>query len=143
MESYTKKQYKIKIDGREFPLAFPMKAYREMSNSIEGFDFGDVNKMVADPNKMMPALFILAKYGAILNGQKVDFDQDWIDLHTPVSTRKIIAIQLAIINTISENMDMESEEDEDLEREVDLVLQEIQKKSERINSPGGKSQPGD
>ena len=108
-----------------------------------GFDFGDVNKMVADPNKMMPALFILAKYGAILNGQKVDFDQDWIDLHTPVSTRKIIAIQLAIINTISENMDMESEEDEDLEREVDLVLQEIQKKSERINSPGGKSQPGD
>lgn len=143
MESYTKKQYKIKIGGREFPLAFPMKAYREMVNSIDGFDFSDINKMLSDPNKMMPMLFILAKYGAVLNGQKVDFDMDWMDLHTPVSTRKILAIQLAIMNTINEYMEMESEEDEDLDREVDLVLQEIQKKSKRISSPGEKSLPGD
>jgi len=142
MESYAKKQYKIKLDGREFPLAFPMKAYREIVNCIDGFDFGEVNKMMTDPNKMMQTFYILAKYGAIMNGQEVDFDQDWIDLHTPVGTRKILAIQLAIINTINANMEMESEEDEDLNREVDLVLQEIQKKSKVTSSHGEKSQPG-
>lgn len=143
MESYTKKQHKIKIGGREFLLAFPMKAYREMMNSIDGFDFSNINKMLSDPNKMMPMLYILAKYGALLNGDKLDFDLDWIEMHTQVSTRKILAIQLVIMNTINEHMEMEAEEDEDLNHEVDLVLQEIQKKSKTISSHGEKSQPGD
>ena len=138
MESYTKKQHRIKIGGREFLLAFPMKAYLEMSNSIEDFDLGDVNEMMKDPNKIMSMLFILAKYGALLNGEKVDFDQDWMDMHTPVSTRKIIAIQLVILNTITDYMEMETEEDEDLNREVDVVLREIQKKSQATKSPGEK-----
>lgn len=142
MESFEKKQHTIKIGGRNFRLAFPMKAYREMLNSIDGFDFSDVNKMLADVNKMMPMLFILAKYGALINGEQVDFDLDWIEMHTPVSTKKIIAIQLSILNTINDYMEMESEQDEDLNREVDIVLQEIQKKSKRISSHGEKSQPG-
>ena len=138
MENYVKKQHRIKIGGRDFNLAFPMKAYMEMSNSIDGFDFSDINKMMADPNKMMPMLFILAKYGALLNGEKVDFDLDWMDMHTPVTTRKIIAIQLSILNTITDYMEMETEEDEDLDREVDVVLREIQKKSQTSKSAGEK-----
>lgn len=143
MESYTKKQRMINIGGRAFPLAFPMKAYLEMINTIDGFDFSEVNKMISDPNKMMPMMFILAKYGAILNGAPLDVDLDWMEIHTPSSARKIIAIQLAVIKTINDWMEMETEEDEDLNREVDLVLRDLQKKSKRTSSPGGKSQPGD
>lgn len=143
MESYVKKQRTINIGGRSFPLAFPMKAYLEMINTIDGFDFSDVSRMISDPNKMMPMIYILAKYGAILNGEKLDVDLEWMEVHTPSSTRKIIAIQLAVMGTITDWMEMETEEDEDLSREVDVVLQDLQKKSKRISSPGEKSQPGD
>ena len=81
--------------------------------------------------------------GNRLNGEKLDVDQDWFALHTPANVRKLISLQLAVIETITDGMSMETEEDDDREREVDLVLQEIQKKSQTTDSPGEKSQPGD
>lgn len=139
----TKKQHMVKIAGRVFPLAFPLRAMLEMQNSIEGFNFNDIDKMVSNPNMLLPMLFILAENGALLNGEKLDVDQDWFSLHTPANVRKLISLQLAVIETITDGMMMETEEDEDREREVDLVLQEIQKKSQTTDSPGEKSHPGD
>lgn len=139
----TKKQHMVKIAGRVFPLAFPLRAMLEMQNSIEGFNFNDIDKMVSNPNMLLPMLFILAENGALLNGEKLDVDQDWFSLHTPANVRKLISLQLAVIETITDGMMMETEEEEDREREVDLVLQEIQKKSQTTDSPGEKLHPGD
>ena len=139
----TKKQHMVKTAGRVFPLAFPLRAMLEMQNSIEGFNFNDIDKMVSNPNMLLPMLFILAENGALLNGEKLDVDQDWFSLHTPANVRKLISLQLAVIETITDGMMMETEEEEDREREVDLVLQEIQKKSQTTDSHGEKSHPGD
>ena len=139
----TKKQHAVKIAGRMFPLAFPLRAMLEMQNSIEGFNFNDIDKMVSNPNMLLPMLYILAENGALLNGEKLDVNQDWFSLHTPANVRKLISLQLSVIETITDGMMMETEEDEDREREVDLVLQEIQKKSQTTDSPGEKSHPGD
>ena len=141
--NYTKKQHTVKIAGRVFHLAFPLRAMLEMQNRIEGFNFNEIDKMVARPDMLLPMLVILAENGALLNGEKLDVDQDWFSLHTPANVRKLIGLQLAVVETITDGMSMETEEDEDREREVDLVLQEIQKKRQTTDSPGEKSQPGD
>jgi len=144
MESnLTKKQHTVKIAGRVFPLAFPLRAMLEMQNRIEGFNFNDISKMVSKPEILLPMLLILAENGALLNGEKLDVDLDWITLHTPANLKKLISLQLAVIETITDGMSMETEEDDEREHEVDLVLQEIQKKSPTTDSPGEKSQPGD
>ena len=134
---------KIKIGGKVFPLAFPLKAMIEMQNAVEGFDLNDVSKSTKDFSTMMRMLWILADNGARLEGGKLEEDLEWFTLHTPVSTRKLLAIQIAVIDTVAEWMMMETEEEDEWDREVDVVLQEIQKKRQTTDSPGEKSQPGD
>ena len=134
---------KIKIGGKVFPLAFPLRAMIEMQNTVEGFDLNDVSKTTKDFSTLMRMLWILADNGARLEGRKLEEDLDWFTLNTPVNTRKLLAIQLAVINTVAEWMSMETEEEDEWDREVDVVLQEIQKKRQTTDSPGEKSQPGD
>jgi len=134
---------KIKIGGKVFPLAFPLRAMIEMQNTVEGFDLNDVSKTAKDFSTLMRMLWILADNGARLEGRKLEEDLDWFTLNTPVNTRKLLAIQLAVINTVAEWMSMETEDEDEWDREVDVVLQEIQKKRQTTDSPGEKSQPGD
>ena len=134
---------KIKIGGKVFPLAFPLRAMIEMQNTVEGFDLNDVSKTTKDFSTLMRMLWILADNGARLEGRKLEEDLDWFTLNTPVNTRKLLAIQLAVINTVAEWMSMETEDEDEWDREVDVVLQEIQKKRQTTDSPGEKSQPGD
>jgi hypothetical protein len=109
--------------------------------SIEGFNFNDIDKIVSTPKGMLDTLYILADTGERLSGRELDVDREWFALHTPANMRKIVSIQIIIIKTLTDGMSMEAEDDDD--KEVDVVLQEIQKKSEKTSSPGEKSQPGD
>lgn len=142
MESMAKKNT-LKIDGREFPLAFPLRTLIRLKNENPDFDISDIGKTAADPAGMVKILYYMMDDAARLEGKTLDVDQDWIALRLPVSTRKFVALQLKIIHTVTDWMKMESEEDADEEREVDLVLQEIQKKSGKTDPAGGGSQPGE
>lgn len=137
------KKRTLKIGGREFPLAFTLKTMIRLKNDNPDFDFSDVGKMTSDPAGLVKMLFYMMSDAASLDGKKLDVDEEWIALRLPYNARKIIALQLKIIHTVEEWMKMESEEDADEEREVDLVLQEIQKKSGKTDSAGGESQPGE
>ena len=129
MESMVKMR-KVKLAGREFPLAFTLRAVIALQNDPEsGFDSGDIRKAITKMDGMVNVLYEMAKDGAELSGNPLDVDRQWFELHIPMNQRKIISIQLAILNTVAEWMTMEAEEDEEEGREIDLVLQEIQKKS--------------
>lgn len=141
MENEIVKTHTIKIGGREFALAFTLSSMLAMQNCIEGFNFNDIDKIVSTPKGMLDTLYILADTGERLSGRELDVDREWFALHTPANMRKIVSIQIIIIKTLTDGMSMEAEDDDD--KEVDVVLQEIQKKSEKTSSPGEKSQPGD
>ena len=136
------KTHNIKIGGRIFTLAFTLKALLEMQESIEGFNFNEIDKLVSTPAGMLDALYILARNGAALNGAELDVDKDWFAVHIPANMKKFISIQIAIMETLSDGMTMESEDDDERSREVDVVLREIEKKREETSLPGEKSQPG-
>ena len=110
-----------------------------MQNEIEGFDFNELNEIVAKPDKMLKILYILADTGAKLSNEKLDVDEEWMALHIPASAKRLIYLRMVVIDTMTDGMLMETEEEEDLDREIDVVLQEIQKKRVKTSSPGGRS----
>lgn len=141
MDDSVVKTHTIKIGGREFTLAFTLKSMLAMQNCIDGFNFNDIDKLVSTPAGLLNTLYVLADTGERLSGRKLDVDMEWFALHTPATMRKLLSIQIIVMNTLADGMSMEAENDND--HEVDLVLQEIQKKSEKTSLPGEKSQPGD
>lgn len=141
-DSYFKTRT-VKIAGREFTIAFTLKAMIEMQNDIADFDLEDINHIVTKPEMLVSVLYILAKSGAALEGKTLDVDKEWFSVHIPPNIKKLFSLQLSVIEACVDGMTMETEEEEDREREVDVILQEIQKKSQRTDLPGGKSQPGD
>jgi len=142
MEGMAKKTV-VRIDGREFPIVFTLRTLIRLKDDDPDFDVSDISKKLATPADMVKVLYYMMADAAKLEGKELDIDADWIALRTPISPRRVVALKLKIIHAIADNMAMESEMDEDENREVDLVLQEIQKKSEKTALPGEKSQPGE
>lgn len=138
MESAVKTR-PVKIGGRNFKLAFTLISMMRMQNEIEGFDFNELNEIIAKPDKMLKILYILADTGAKLSNEKLDVDEEWMALHIPASAKRLIYLRMVVIDTMTDGMLMETEEEEDLDREIDVVLQEIQKKRVKTSSPGGRS----
>lgn len=128
MENMIKTQ-SVKIGGRTFSLAFTLKAMLDMQENIEGFDYNQIAEIVRTTKGLLDVLYYLAVSGEALEGRKLDVDKDWFALHIPSNARKILYLQLAIRDTMQDNMRMESDDDDERSREVDVVLQEIQKKS--------------
>lgn len=142
MESNVKKR-SIKLGGHILPLAFTLHTLINVKKEFPDFDTDNMGRMASDPEKLVILLYYMTSDAAKLAGEKLDIDREWIAVNIPVNARKLIAIQLAVIHTVTDSMTMESEEDDETDREVDLVLQEIQKKREKTGSAGGKSSPGD
>lgn len=136
------KTYKVKIAGREFPLAFTMRTLIRLQQKDPDFDISNVGKSLSKLETMIMIMTYMMEDAAKLEGKTLDVDEEWITLHVPVTARQILKFQLAIIHTVTECMKMESEDTEE-DREVDLVLQEIQKKSGKTDSDGDRSQPGE
>lgn len=132
MENMIKTQ-SVRIGGRTFSLAFTLKTMFDMQENIENFDYNQIDEIITRPKGLVDVLYYLAKTGEALEGREMDVDKDWFALHIPPSAKKIIYLQLLIRDTMQGNMHMESEEDDDRSREVDLVLQELQKKREKTD----------
>jgi hypothetical protein len=141
MDGMAKKTM-IRLDGREFPIVFTLRTLIRLKEENPDFDVSNISKALATPGDLVKVLYFMMADAAKLEEKELDVDEDWIALRISISPRRFVGLQLKIIHAITDNMSMESG-DEDEDREVDLVLQEIQKKSEKTASPGEKSQPGD
>ena len=131
----------VKIGGRTFPLAYTMRGMLKMKESIPNFETTSIREVISDPDGLLTVLHIMMQDAADLEGTPLDVDKKWLSLHLPPSVRKMVELQIAVIDVMTEDMLMETEEDESRSREIDVVLQEIQKKRTALH--GDKSSPGD
>lgn len=120
------KKHTVAIGQIEFPLAFTLQTMIWMEHEIEGFDFSKINEIAANPESMVDMLYLMARTGAALEERKLEKTKEWMALHIPASFRRISEIQIAMMDTMSDGMGMETEEEDD--EEVDVVLEEIKKK---------------
>ena len=121
------KKHIVKIGGRDFPLAFTLKTLIGMEQTIEGFDFSKIVEQVQKPAGMLNVLYLLAETGAELEEKTLEVDRDWMALRIPVNMNRLSKIQVEIMDTLTDGMSMETEDDED-DKEVDVVLDDIKKK---------------
>ena len=138
MEHEETRMRKIKIGGREFELAYTLRAMRRMHEEIEGFDMNDLATFAGMPETLVKMLYILAENGAKLKGENLDADEEWFEVHIPVNARKFMEIQIAVNEAIADGMMMETEMDEERGKVIDVVLRDIQKKREKTGSAGEK-----
>lgn len=141
-EKNSEKRNHIRIGGRDFALAFPLAALKELQEKI-GIDLDKLQNAVHDVKTMPTVLCTLARYGAILEGGTLDVDEAWLEARIPPSGKCLLRIQLELMETMAAWMMMETEEEDEKSREIDLVLEEIEKKSGAGNLLGVKSSDGD
>ena len=122
-------KHEVKIGGNTFPLAFTLKTLIDLQTEIKDFDLASLEISVAkDPKGLMDLLYLLASSGAALEDKELDVSREWMAARIPASAKRMADIQVAMMDTISDGMAMETEEAEE-ENEVDVTLREIKKNS--------------
>lgn len=124
------KKHSIKVGGREFPLAFTLGALEKMEGTFPGVDITKVDSSLATTAGLLNMIYILAECGAKTEGQMLDVGREWFANHIPASNTAIARIYQSVVDTMVDWMSMETEQ-EDADREVDVVLDEIKKNGNR------------
>lgn len=120
-------EHKIRIAKRDFPLAFTLGAMERMEKTMPGFDITKIDEILSSVTGKLDIIYILAQEGASVEGKELDVSRSWIGSHIPANRDAIVRIHTAIVETLVDGMSMETD-DEDEDREVDVVLEEIKKK---------------
>lgn len=126
------KKHAIKVGGREFPLAFTLGALEKMETAFPGVDITRIDSSLATTAGLLDMIYILAECGAKTEGQMLDVGREWFASHIPASNTAIARVYQEIVDTMVDWMNMETEQ-EDADREVDVVLNEIKKNGNRAD----------
>lgn len=119
------KTTEVKIAGRTFALAFTLDALREMQETNEDFDLGDMTGALRTPGGLLDMLTAMARQGELLEGRPMDVDRAWFGSHISPAPAKVAKIQIAVMTALANGLDMETEDEE--QGEKDAVLEEIKK----------------
>lgn len=123
-------QNMITVSKRKFNLAFTMDALSEMSETIDGFSIDKLTELVRAPKTLVTILYILAKQGEMLEGRSLDVDRAWFGCHLKPNPNSALRVQTAVFEALTEGLRMETEDEDDENREVDVALEEIKKNAQ-------------
>jgi len=132
------KKHTITIAKREFNLAFTLNTMIRLQENLPDFDFNKLDAMIRKPKGLIDVMYELAVSGAALEDRALDVSKAWMAEHIPASQKRLVEIQMEVVNALTDGMRMETEEEENEDREVDVVLEDIKKKDEKTDSPGEK-----
>ena len=116
----------LQIGGLEFPLKFTLRTLIRMQEDLPDFN-DDFNKYITTAKGLMNTIYYLAMSGAALEDKELDVSLDWMAERIPANRKKLQEIQKTVVDVLVEGNRMETEEEEDQGREVDVVLEEIKK----------------
>ena len=125
-------KHEIKIWDRTFPLSFTLRTLIRMQEDLPDFN-DDFNKYITTAKGLMNTIYYMALSGAALEDKTLDVSLDWMAERIPASGKKLQEIQRAIVDTLVEGNRMETEEEENQDREVDVVLEEIKKNGSKTD----------
>lgn len=117
----------ITIKDKKIPLLFNMVAFGEIEENIGSL--ADLNGVLNGDKRIksiIKMITIMGNQGLEENGEKPTLDEKWVGRN--LKPFMLAECQMGIITAIGEGMKMETENDDGKER--DLVLEEIEKKSE-------------
>lgn len=126
---------KIKIGEREIPLRFRMTQFADIEEQVG--NLGEIRKLILEDKKrsrnLVAVLRILGNAGLKAEGKEQDLTDEW--LLENMDPHLLMAYQLAVLACMSKETESQAAKEENESKERDLVLEEINEKKERVNTP--------
>ena len=128
---------RIKIGEREIPLWFGMDQFMEIEENV-GY-MGDIQELILKGKKrvrnIVSMIRILGNGGLKREGQAADLTDEWMKENMDPS--KIMDYQIAVMACLQRDEDSQAVNEENENKERDLVLEEIEQKKAPVNSHTG------
>ena len=126
---------RIKIGERDIPLKFTMREFSDIEEQVG--NLGEIRKLILEDKKrsrnLVAVLRILGNAGLKADGKEQDLTDDW--LLEEMDPHLLMGYQLAVLACMSRDTESEAAKEENESKERDLVLEEINEKKERVNTP--------
>lgn len=128
---------KINIGGREIPLRFKMPEFRDIEEAIG--NLGQINELLMKgKNRIRNTITVIRICGnaGLKNaGEKADLTDDWLaDNMDPYA---LAEYQNAVFRVMSRENASQAQQEENENKERDLVLEEIEAKKDPVKSHTG------
>ena len=127
----------IKIGDREIPLRFKMTEFAEIEEEIG--NLGEVRDLLLKGKKRIrniaAVIRILGNAGLKHAEEPADLTDEW--LLENMNPYELMAYQLAVMACMTKESESQAAAEEDKDKEVDVVLEEINRKKETVNSHTG------
>ena len=127
----------LNIGDRKIPLRFKMNQFAEIEEEVG--NLGEVRKMILNGKQrirnLMKVIRILGNAGLKHAGEEDDLTEEW--LNENMDPHALMAYQLAVIACLSKESESQAAQEENENKERDLVLEEINEKKDPVNSHTG------
>ena len=127
----------LNIGERKIPLRFKMNQFAEIEEEVG--NLGEVRKMILNGKQrirnLMKVIRILGNAGLKHAGEQADLTEDW--LNENMDPHALMAYQIAVIACLSKESESQAAQEENENKERDLVLEEINEKKDPVNSHTG------
>ena len=131
------KNITIEIGGRKIPLRFRMNQFIDIEEEIG--NLSDVKELILEGKyrlrNLVKLIRILGNAGLKNAGEKDDLTDEW--LKENMEPYDVMGYQINVLNCLSKETESESVKEENEEKERDLVLEEVQRKKDPVNSHTG------
>ena len=127
----------LNIGERKIPLRFKMNQFAEIEEEVG--NLGEVRKMILNGKQrirnLMKVIRILGNAGLKHAGEQDDLTEEW--LNENMDPHALMAYQIAVIACLSKESESQAAQEENENKERDLVLEEINEKKDPVNSHTG------
>lgn len=127
----------VTIGERKIPLRFRMDQFIEIEEEVG--NLGEVKELILNGRKrlrnIVTVIRILGNAGLKAAGEAADLTDEW--LREEMDPHAIMAYQIAVIACLTKETESQAVQEENENKERDLVLEEINEKKGPVNSHTG------
>ena len=131
------KDISLNIGGRKIPLRFKMKEFIAMEEELG--NLGEIKDLLLnDKHRLRTLVFsimVMGNAGLKAAGEEPDLTEDWLGEN--MEPHQLMIYQIAVLACLSKDSESEAIQEDNENRERDLVLEEIQRKKDPVNSHTG------
>ena len=127
----------LNIGERKIPLRFRMDQFIEIEEEVG--NLGEVRELIMKGRSrlrnLVAVIRILGNAGLKAAGEKDDLTDEW--LRAEMDPHALMAYQIGVIACLTKEGESQAVQEENEDKERDLVLEEIEAKKDPVNSHTG------
>jgi len=127
----------LNIGKRKIPLRFRMNQFIEIEEEVG--NLGEVRELIMKGRNrlrnLVAVIRILGNAGLKAAGEKDDLTDEW--LREEMDPHALMAYQIGVIACLTKEGESQAVQEENEDKERDLVLEEIEAKKDPVNSHTG------